>query len=90
MVTVGYAVGLVVSGWPRYWATNLIESRRHRFPDRLGRFLKRAHTAGLLRRSGVAFQFRHWGFQTWLERQDGRPDVSPAVSRQDRVVGRVR
>ncbi|MEU5756301.1 hypothetical protein [Streptomyces sp. NPDC047829] len=39
---------------------------RGRLPWRLGTFLNWAYEAGLLRISGVAYQFRHRELQEWL------------------------
>ncbi|MEU7584386.1 hypothetical protein AB0B50_43170 [Streptomyces sp. NPDC041068] len=39
---------------------------RGRLPWHLGTFLNWAYEAGLLRISGVAYQFRHWELQDWL------------------------
>ncbi|MDT9696710.1 hypothetical protein [Streptomyces sp. P17] len=41
---------------------------RPRLPLRLARFLDWSVTAGLMRTSGVAYQFRHREFQEWLVR----------------------
>jgi hypothetical protein len=65
---VGYAclVGLTVASapWRRYLA--MLLSTRGRLPWRLGWFLDWACEAGLLRVSGIAYQFRHHELQDWL------------------------
>ncbi|MGW3290699.1 NACHT domain-containing protein [Streptomyces sp. NPDC001002] len=56
------AIG-VGSLWLEYAAFLLITPQ---LPFRLARFLDWSVSAGLLRRSGVAYQFRHREFQEWL------------------------
>lgn len=58
-LSVGCAIGLglVADTWRRHVA--MLICARGRLPIRLHRLLDRAHTAGLLRRSGIAYQFRH-------------------------------
>ncbi|MFD9904032.1 NACHT domain-containing protein [Streptomyces sp. NPDC059063] len=68
----GFAVGAQVSH--RYVAF-LVCSRR-RLPFRLGRFLDWAVTAGLMRYSGPAYQYRHRELQHWL-RQHPEPPATP-------------
>jgi hypothetical protein len=64
----GYAVvaGLTVAEapWRRYLA--LLLCTRGRLPWRLGQFLDWAYDAGLMRVSGIAYQFRHQELQNWL------------------------
>lgn len=65
----GVAVGLLLralSPWPRYAVSVWVHARHGRLPRGLGPFLDWAYDAGLLRLSGVAFQFRHREFQEWL------------------------
>lgn len=59
-------VGLTVASapWRRYLA--LLLCTRGRLPWRLGWFLDWACEAGLLRVSGIAYQFRHRELQDWL------------------------
>ena len=69
-LVVGLAYGLM------YWSTLgfgagrrylvFLLCMRGRLPLRLGRFLDRAYHAGLLRVSGIAYQFRHRELQHWL------------------------
>ncbi|WP_367325810.1 hypothetical protein [Streptomyces sp. HUAS ZL42] len=58
----GLAFGLPAA---RRYGVFLLCSRR-RLPLRLARFLDWAGTAGLLRCSGPAYQFRHRELQQWL------------------------
>ena len=58
---------------PRY-AVFLLCSRR-RLPFRLGLFLDWAVTAGLMRYSGPAYQYRHREFQHWLRQHPQPPSV---------------
>jgi hypothetical protein len=60
----GLTAGLKVSAARRY-AVFLVCSRG-RLPFRLARFLDWACTAGLMRYSGPAYQFRHRELQQWL------------------------
>ncbi|MFJ8713835.1 NACHT domain-containing protein [Streptomyces violaceus] len=50
----------------RYLALLLCTSIQRKLPWRLGRFLRQAEQAGLLRRAGTTYQFRHRHFQDWL------------------------
>ncbi|QYC45539.1 NACHT domain protein [Nonomuraea coxensis DSM 45129] len=73
-----FGMSLVASWSPllsrRY--LGLLVSTRGRLPWRLGRFLDRCYDAGLLRISGIAYQFRHRELQDYLAahpvlREDG-------------------
>jgi hypothetical protein len=76
-VTVGLPVGAVLtalSPWPRYGLVVLTSRLAGRLPARPALFLDWADTAGLVRQSGIAVQFRHRDFQRWLERpESARP-----------------
>ncbi|WP_405953437.1 hypothetical protein [Streptomyces phaeochromogenes] len=64
----GLAGGLMMGGSAsRRYAVFLLCSRR-RLPFRLGLFLDWAVTAGLMRYSGPAYQYRHRELQHWLRR----------------------
>jgi hypothetical protein len=54
------------SALARYHAAVMVNWVRGRAPLRFGTFLDWAHNAGLLRVSGVAYQFRHRQLQDWL------------------------
>ncbi|MEV0642113.1 NACHT domain-containing protein [Streptomyces sp. NPDC050619] len=74
-VTSGLAIGAstglcILAGAGRRYLVFLVCSRG-RLPLRLGGFLNWAYEAGLLRISGVAYQFRHREFQDWLARHPG-------------------
>lgn len=71
MVGFGYARGhgISPSPWPRYLVAMVILRHRKALPFRLARFLDWAYAAGLMRLSGVAIQFRHDTFRTWLTRE---------------------
>lgn len=64
-IACGQASGLSAA---RRYLVFLLCSRRH-LPFRLGRFLDWACTAGLMRYSGPAYQFRHAELQHWLATQ---------------------
>jgi hypothetical protein len=68
------AVGLTVAQapWRRYLA--LLLCSRGKLPWRLGAFLDWAYGAGLLRVSGIAYQFRHDELRNWLTRRGGGKD----------------
>jgi hypothetical protein len=68
------AVGLTVAEapWRRYLA--LLLCTRGKLPWRLGAFLDWAYAAGLLRVSGIAYQFRHDELRNWLARRSGGKD----------------
>ncbi|WP_405976500.1 NACHT domain-containing protein [Streptomyces sp. NBC_00988] len=74
-LTTGLAAGLAFYARAscRY-AVFLLCSRR-RLPFRLGRFLDWAVTAGLMRYSGPAYQYRHREFQHWLRQHPQPPSV---------------
>ena len=59
----------------RYYTTAVINWMRGRAPLRFGAFLDWARDAGLLRVSGLAYQFRHRQLQEWLAAQD-RPETA--------------
>lgn len=63
----GIAVGSSISSlWRRYLVMLIL--MRGALPWRLGAFTEWAYEAGLLRISGVAYQFRHYELQEWLSR----------------------
>lgn len=66
---VALMVGLIFaakSPWPRYLSAIFFLARRGNLPKRPAVFLDWAYQAGLMRLSGIAVQFRHQEFQTWL------------------------
>ena len=68
---VGLVVGLVFGFWiwsssGRRYLVFLCCCRGRLLPWRLGAFLNWAYDAGLLRVSGIAYQFRHRELQDWL------------------------
>lgn len=72
----GLGIGLAGgAGASRRYAVFLLCSRRH-LPFRLGLFLDWAVTAGLMRYSGPAYQYRHRELQHWL-RQHPQPPHLP-------------
>ncbi len=69
MLMLGLPVGVLFvakSPWPRYLVATMILARRRDLPKRPAVFLDWAYGAGLMRLSGIAVQFRHREFQTWL------------------------
>jgi hypothetical protein len=81
----GLAIGLTVgltffsNGWIRNLVAVVRNATRGQWPWRLRAFLDWGVRAGLLRRSGVAYQFRHRQLQEWLTSPDdggpGEPEV---------------
>jgi hypothetical protein len=70
---VALIVGLLFvanSPWPRYLFATLLLNRRGDLPRRPAAFIDWAYQAGLTRLSGIAVQFRHREFQTWLTTHD--------------------
>jgi hypothetical protein len=59
----------VLALWPRYLVSTWMLARTRKLPLRLARFLDWAYSAGLLRLSGIAVQFRHIELQNWLTMQ---------------------
>ena len=90
-IAFGFAVGLawMADVWTRYHVTVLIAAIRGSAPMRYGAFLDWAVQAGLLRVSGVAYQFRHRQIQDWLashssqEFHDGVVLSVPVTARTD-------
>jgi hypothetical protein len=70
VIGIAYAlvVGLTVAQapWRRYLA--LLLTTRGKLPWRLGAFMDWSYKAGLLRISGIAYQFRHDELRGWLAR----------------------
>ena len=66
--------------WVRYHVTVMIIAVRQQGPLRFGVFLDWAQQAGLLRVSGVAYQFRHRQLQDWLF---SRPTTADETAVQD-------
>ncbi|MEU6147763.1 NACHT domain-containing protein [Streptomyces sp. NPDC047081] len=75
----GALMGGLSFGCPaaRRYGVFLLCSRGH-LPFRLARFLDWAVTAGLLRYSGPAYQFRHRELQQWLSPDRSRPAPRPS------------
>jgi NACHT domain-containing protein len=75
----GGPVPVVSSGsaWVRYHVSVVINAVRRRGPLRFAAFLDWAHQAGLLRVSGVAYQFRHRQLQDWLTPPHPPPHPHP-------------
>lgn len=74
---VALIVGLLFvanSPWPRYLFATLLLTRRGDLPKRPAAFIDWAYQAGLMRLSGIAVQFRHREFQTWLTTRDSAND----------------
>jgi hypothetical protein len=59
-------LAFAANGWVRYRICVIVMSLRHKGPLRFGSFLDWAQQAGLLRVSGVSYQFRHRQLQDWL------------------------
>jgi len=80
----GFAGAFVLSlqAWLRYVIAMTIMKVRGDLPWRLGAFLDWAYLAGLMRISGVGYQFRHRQLREWFARdgldQDGRSSVAAA------------
>ncbi|MFF7452558.1 NACHT domain-containing protein [Streptomyces sp. NPDC008132] len=74
-VAVGLTFGITfVAGAIRRYAVFLLCSR-HRLPFRLALFLDWAVSAGLMRCSGPAYQYRHRELQHWLRQHPQPPDL---------------
>jgi hypothetical protein len=68
-LAVGLVVGLglmLTRAWPPYVGTRVWLAIRGQLPWQLMHFLEDAHRLGLLRRAGVAYQFRHARLQDHL------------------------
>jgi hypothetical protein len=78
---IGGAVGIVLrpSACVRYLLAVTVNRVKGNGPLRFGGFLDWAHDAGLLRISGVAYQFRHRQLQDWLTTPGDAPAAVPAV-----------
>ncbi|HSL07040.1 MAG TPA: hypothetical protein VK887_03585 [Pseudonocardiaceae bacterium] len=76
---VALVIGLIFaanSPWPRYLFAVMLLARRGDLPRRPAVFMDWAYQAGLMRLSGIAVQFRHREFQTWLAARN-QPGDSP-------------
>lgn len=62
----GFLVSFIESPWPRYALTVRSLSRVGSLPVKPAQFLDWAHTAGLVRLTGIGTQFRHRDLQTHL------------------------
>jgi NACHT domain len=74
---VALVVGLIFaakSPWPRYLFAVLFLAYQRDLPRRPAVFMNWAYQAGLMRLSGIAVQFRHREFQTWLVTHDQQGD----------------
>lgn len=72
---VSLVIGLIFaanSPWLRYMFAAMLLAHRGDLPRRPAVFLDWAYQAGLMRLSGIAVQFRHREFQTWLANRDQR------------------
>ncbi|OQQ13127.1 hypothetical protein B0675_39550 [Streptomyces sp. M41(2017)] len=79
-LVLGLLVGLYfLTGAGRRYLVFLL-CARGQLPWRLGRFLRWAYGAGLLRVSGSAYQFRHRELQEWLGAHDPRNPDSTATA----------
>jgi hypothetical protein len=72
----GFAAGLAFGlMWAtasiRFLCASVLLSRRGAFPPRPVPFLRWAHSAGLLRITGGAYQFRHDTYREWLTQHPG-------------------
>jgi hypothetical protein len=78
---VAIMVGLIFAAnapWSRYLFAVLFLARRGDLPMRPAAFLDWAYQAGLMRLSGIAVQFRHREFQTWLATHGQPGDTTQA------------
>jgi NACHT domain len=73
-LALGIAFGLAqgAQAWTRYHICIVAIAVRQQGPLRFGAFLDWAQQAGLLRVSGVAYQFRHRQLQDWLTSRDSQ------------------
>jgi hypothetical protein len=60
------SLGYFAGAWTRFRITVAVNAARGRAPLRFGAFLDWAVQAGLLRVSGISYQFRHRQLQDWL------------------------
>ncbi|MEU1756764.1 NACHT domain-containing protein [Micromonospora matsumotoense] len=80
----GFAGAFVLSlqAWLRYVIAMTIMKLRGDLPWRLGAFLDWAYLAGLMRISGIGYQFRHRQLREWFAHdsldQDGQPRITAA------------
>ena len=79
-IALSYGLEIAANVWTRYHITTMIIAIRQQGPLRFGVFLDWAQQAGLLRVSGVAYQFRHRQLQDWLT---SRPITADGTAAQD-------
>jgi len=76
-LALGIAAGISIGSraWLRYVMALTLEALPGRLPWRLNGFLRWSYQAGLLRVSGLAYQFRHDELRIWLrERHEAGPE----------------
>lgn len=83
LASIVLGVAMVARMSTRYALGRLVGALTGRLPWRLGAFLDWACRAGLLRRAGIAYQFRHLEFQEWVMQE--RP--LPMLGTHDKVTG---
>jgi len=76
-LTLGFTLG--ARAWTRHEITVTLKAISGRGPVRYVRFLDWAARAGLLRVSGLSYQFRHRQLQAWL-RQDQATNADPTAT----------
>ncbi|MFI5683020.1 NACHT domain-containing protein [Streptomyces sp. NPDC051636] len=69
-ITTDRMVGITATAWGRFTLVRAWLALRRRLPWHLMSFLDDAHTRGILRRSGTAYQFRHPRLQQRLAARD--------------------
>jgi hypothetical protein len=79
-IAIAFVIGLIAGlalgarSWLRYVISITLEARHGRLPWRFGSFMDWAYGAGLLRLSGVCYQFRHDKLKTSLA---SRAEIGP-------------
>jgi hypothetical protein len=69
-------IPLLAAASVRFLFASILLSQRKKFPLRPTPFLRWAHSAGLLRVTGGAYQFRHDTYRAWLTQHPALAQVT--------------
>ncbi len=86
LIVFAVVLGMPVTSvaWSRYRLATMILFRQRRLPWRLATFLQWNYEVGIMRVSGLAYQFRHLRLQEWLAKaseQELLPQNQPTLER---------
>ena len=79
---IAFAVTITVSSWGQFTLACLSRPLGRSTPVHLMRVLREAHERGILRQSGMYYQFRHRILQDRLQDTQAGPEASPPPAKQ--------